>query len=260
MTRNFWTLWALGFVLALGSAAQGHAQEQGLQTQPSFYWDVDGGARGVSNASISRYLNFTSPIRSESAIAPLGAYSQFGLDLGYQFSGPFCLELGGELMPVISAIGSAGSASWDSYGVYIMPALRFWTRGAFKMPMYQTLCLRVGPAFLYGNSAFYTLPPTGSQAAGAGTYVQSSTAVDAGIVYRNQQMVSSTMDIGMELAYDYVDFDSVRENSGFATNAGGSRLALNLSGVSVKLVFGTWLGSGPKSVPPPAPIVHPQGR
>lgn len=250
----------MGLTLALGSAAVGGAQEQGLQTQPSFYWDIGGGARGISNASIAQYLNFTSPIRAESAIAPLGAYSLFDLDLGYQFSGPFCLEVGGDFMPVISATGSAGSASWDSYGVYVMPALRFWTRGAFKMPLFQTLGLRVGPAYLYGDSSFFTVPPTGSQAAGSGAYVQSSTAVDVGIVYRNQQMISRTMDIGMELAYDYVDFDRIQENSGLATDVGGSRMALNLSGVSLKLVFGTWLGSPPKSVPPPAPIVHPQWR
>lgn len=167
-----------------------------VQTQSRFYWNADVG------------------IRSNEAWPALGDF----FNTGYQTSGLFGIEVGNSGGPDGSITVASNTTDWDSSVFYIMPTLRWWGRGIFSDPYYQTVGFRLGDAM------FSDGPVTAA-------------AADYGIVYRIQQMFGQAFDLGFEVGYDYEAFPGVFGRT------------VDVSGISTKLILGTWVGSPFKRTP-----------
>jgi len=131
---------------------------------------------------------------------------------GYQTSGLFGIEAGISMGPDGVITVASNTTDWDTSVFYIMPTLRWWGRGVFPDPYYQTVGFRLGDA-------------------GFSDAQISAAAADFGIVYRIQQMFGAWFDLGFEVGYDYEAFPGVFGRT------------VNVSGISTKLILGTWVGS-----------------
>lgn len=103
----------------------------------------------------------------------------------------------------------------------------------------------MGPAFLNGAFRVQDLDSTAQ-------YMESGDGLDLGAVYRIQQTVRLPADIGIEVTYDHIDINSMVHSNGTgpgrtiegpARSPDGSKIFLDASVFSVKLVLGGWFGS-----------------
>jgi hypothetical protein len=238
-----------GFAQADDSAngnlsSNGYGGETGVRT--TAYWNFSAGDDFVSNNTSDNYWQFSDPNYLSDKIGV------FDADIGIQLSDPFGFELGyfGGPSGLITDANPGNPSSpnendagyWYVSGAYLMPTYRLWQPGLFGLPLFQTFGVRMGPAFM--NADFNTNS--------TGRYTESGDGLDLGAVYRIQQTVRSLADIGIEVAYDYIDINSMVNSNGTgpgrtiegpARSSNGSKIFLDASGISVKLVLGGWFGS-----------------
>lgn len=239
-----------GFAQA-DDSANGNRYGYGGETwvRTTAYWNYSVGDDFVSNNTSNNYWQFSEPnyLSDKNGVfdADIGVQlsDPFGFELGY-FGGPSGFKTDANTGNSSSPNGNA-AGYWNVSGAYLMPTFRLWQPGLFGLPLFQTFGVRMGPALLNGN--FRTPDYNSGQ-----YYTESGDGIDLGAVYRIQQTVRLLADIGIEVAYDYIDINSMVNSNGTgsgrtiegpARSSNGSRIFLDTSGISVKLVLGGWFGS-----------------
>jgi hypothetical protein len=231
--------------------------------QPAFYATGSLGTRLLLNNDADQYFDASSLGFTASKFEP--SFSLIGGGaIGFQSSSLFGLEVGGDIGPdrVLDETyrNSAGGTlltaeeTWNVYGFYIRPTLRFMSSTGFTdKPFFGVLGLKIGESFLDGTSE-----ATNQVKGQTGTYKQSASTTTFGVSYRFGQMLSPSMDLGLEISYDYTIFSSVTASngsgiyanaSGIDENADGSRLQVDASGITVKLVLEGWFSEPVQDLP-----------
>ncbi len=250
--------WAgkLGLVLA-GLVGLSDLAIADVKTQSAFYLAAGLGGRNVSNEDANSYFDGTpygfSKTSFTSAFAPV-----FDLALGYQSDSLFGLELGATGGPNrgfdVTYNNSANTPvlnakdTWTVAGVYVMPTLRlFRPTGVLEKPAFQTVGLRIGRTYLDG-----TLEASNKVNGQSGKYKQAGSTTAFGVAYRFQQMFTSQFDLGIEIAYDRIVFDEITTKDGSGvyanikspdTNADNSKAVVDVSGLSLRLIFSGWFST-----------------
>jgi hypothetical protein len=190
------------------------------------------------------------------------------LKAGYQFKGPFALELGLGLGPnklyeadYTDPSGTyTNQISWTTAQLYLAPVFRLASFGPmFQRPFVQSLGLKLGASQLYGRNDVH-IPSAGRN----GGYDQVSTAFLGGVFYRFEQMLDHGLSAGMEFGYDYCKFTYVVDQNGSglfagsasspALNPDGSTATPDFSSFRVLLSLSWWASDPARDLKPPPKI------
>lgn len=238
-------LWVLLCLLLASSAAQ-------AAKVPRWYALGGVGARQIGADDVNKY--FDQPGVTEQLMSG-GPGLLYGAGAGYYFTPNFALELGLSAGPDRSygMTYSVGSVAFlkqelelNVMQVFLMPQAGVSTRGIFSKRGYHTLGLKLGPALLSGKET-----RTNLISGLTGSFGLSGSTFSYGIQYRFVEMVAGNFGVGLELGYDVVRFASLSGNNatgGLATYVlpqpaqtnDGSQAYVDVSGPSIRLVFGAW--------------------